>query len=109
MAHPTAFFVNLPFSIRDLRRIHTVDQRRPYIIEVSVDLPPIDYENFSEDLTQWRQFIEDHMHLCHIDEHGIWHCILARQKGQPDGILVMTDGVDWPQWAAYYSPDDVYA
>jgi len=105
MKLPTAFFVNLPFTIRDLRRLHPIDQRRPYIIEATVTLAPIDYENFSEDLTQWRQFIEDHMRQCYVDKDGVWHCILVQQRGHADGILVMTEGEEWPKWAAYYSPD----
>lgn len=105
MKLPTAFFVNLPFTVRDLRRLHPVDQRRPYIIEATVALEPIDYENFSEDLTQWRQYIEDHMHQCFVDEDGIWHCLLVQEDGRSDGILVMTEGEEWPKWAAYYSPE----
>lgn len=107
MKHPTAFFVSLPFTVRDLRRLHPVDQRRPYIVEVTVSLERDEYENLSEDLTQWRQYIEDNMRLCRIDEESVWHCILVQEQGRSDGILLMTDGEEWPKWAAYYSPDEV--
>lgn len=29
-----------------------------------------------------------------------------QEQNRPDGILVMTEGEEWPKWAAYYSPDN---
>jgi hypothetical protein len=48
-----------------------------------------------------RQFIEENAGLCFVDDDGVWHCILAKRKNGPDGVLVMSDGRDFPLWAAY--------
>ena len=104
---PTAFFVKYPFRIEDLMRPHLPKQRKPYKIEQEIELGKIDYENFITDLCVDRWFIEKYTHLCSIDENGVWHCILVRQKGKSEGVLVMSQGRVFPKWAAYLPSDEV--
>lgn len=79
------------------------------MIEKTVWLAKIDYENFINDFTVDRWFIEENTDLCRMDDDagspcgGVWHCILVRQRGRTDGILVMPEGRDFPRWAAYLS------
>jgi hypothetical protein len=101
MRKPTAFFVFKPSRLDDLKRLHPIDARKPYIIENTVELARIDYENFITDLCVDRWFIEENASLCRVDDSGVWHCILVCQKGRSDGVLVMSDGYDYPRWAAY--------
>lgn len=101
--NPTAYFVSLPFRIEDLQRPHLANHRKPYVIEKTVELAKIDYENFITDLCVDRWFIEENAGLCRIDDDGVWHCILVRQRGKMDGVLVMPEGCDFPKWAAYIS------
>lgn len=99
----TAFFVEYPFTIEDLRRPHLVSHRKPYVVEKMILLDEIDYENFITDLCVDRWFIEDNIELCEVDNEGFWHCILVKQRGQPDGVLAMSEGHVFAKWAAYYS------
>lgn len=101
MSEPTAYFVKLPFRLEDLRRPHYLSDRKPYIVEKTTVLAIIDYENFVTDLCVDRWFIEDNANLCRIDSDGIWHCILVKRRKQSEGVLVMSDGEDFPLWAAY--------
>ena len=101
MSEPTAYFVKLPFRLEDLSRPHYLSDRKPYIVEKTIVLAAIDYGNFVTDLCVDRWFIEDNAKLCRIDSDGIWRCILVKCRKQSDGVLVMSDGEDFPLWAAY--------
>lgn len=102
----TAFFVKRPFRIEDLRRPHFPEQRRPYVIEKTIELARIDYENLIADLTVERRFIEENKRLCRIDDDGVWHCLLARQRGKTEGVLIMPQGQDYPKFVAYYPGEE---
>ena len=106
MDYQTAFFVSMPFQIEDLKRPHLNTHRKPYVIEQTVELARIDYENLITDLCVDRWFIEKYNHLCRVDDDGVWHCILAKQRGRTDGVLVMPEGRTFPKWAAYISGRD---
>jgi hypothetical protein len=71
-------------------------------VEATVELPIIDYKNFITDLYVDRPFIEEHMDVSRVDYDGIWHCILVKQRGKEDGVLIMSEGHDYPKWAASY-------
>ena len=106
MKYDDAFFVSMAFQIEDLRRPHISSRRKPYVIEKTVELARIDYENFITDLCACRLFIEENKNLCRIDNDGVWHCIFAKQRGKADGVLIMPEGKDFPKWAAYISGGD---
>ena len=61
MKLPTAYFVLLPFRLEDLTCPHRVDKRNPYVIEKTIQLAKIDYENFITDLCVERWFIEENI------------------------------------------------
>jgi hypothetical protein len=104
--HNTAFFVRHPFRIEDLQKPHLYEQRKSFVVVKTIELSKIDYENFIADLCVDRWFIEENKRLCCIDDEGVWHCLLVRHCGQPDGVLVMPDGMDYPKYAAYYPGED---
>ncbi len=97
-----AFFVENPYQISDLKRLHLLERRKAFIVEKCILLNITDYENFITDLTVDRWFIEEYKRLCFIDAESIWHCILVKQKEKSDGVLVMSDGRTFPKWAAYW-------
>lgn len=105
----TAFFVRQPFRMEDLLRPHLLEQRQPFVIEKTIDLAEIDYENLIADLTVDRWFIEENKRLCRVDEQGVWHCLLVRQRAKTDGVLIMPEGTDYPKFAAYYPGKEVDA
>jgi hypothetical protein len=98
---PTAFFVRDPFTLEDLTRPHFLHQRKGLKVEARVELSAIEYKNFVTDLCADRPFIEKHKDVSRVDYDGVWHCLLVRQKGKRDGVLVMSEGHDYPKWAAY--------
>jgi hypothetical protein len=100
--HSTTFFVKHPFRIEDLKVPHRYEMRKQFAVVKTINLSKIDYENFIADLCVDRRFIEENKGLCRIGEDGVWRCLLVRQRGQPDGVLVMPDGTDYPKYAAYY-------
>jgi len=104
--HNTAFFVRRPFAIEDLRKPHPHKEEKPFAVVKTIGLSKIDYENFIADLCVGRRFIEENKELCRIGEDGVWRCLLVRRRGQPDGVLVMPDGTDYPKYAAYYPGEE---
>ena len=94
-----AYFVRRPRVLDDLIVPHALNRERDYEVIATVVLEAIDYENFITDLLVDRQFIEDHAALCSRGE--IWACILVRQVGRKDGVLVIPEDGRYVGWAAY--------
>ena len=93
-----AYFVERPRVIEDLIQPHLFEQEREYQIVKTIELGKMDYENFITDMLAARQFIEDNAGLCSQGE--VWKCLLIRQRGCSDGILVMPEGGCYVGWAA---------
>jgi hypothetical protein len=102
MREKTAFFVNLPFTIKDLKSLHLCNKRKPFIVMKIIELSNIAYINFITDLTAERWYIENNKALCFIDKDSLWHCLLVRKCRGHNGVLVMSEGKDYPKYAAYY-------
>ena len=83
-------FIRYPRTIGDLMQPHLFEQEREYRIVKTIELGEMDYENFITDMLADRQFIEDNATLCSLGE--VWQCLLIRQRGCSDGILVMPEG-----------------
>ena len=52
-------------------------------------------------MTVSRQYIEDNLARMRIDEDGVWRCILIHRRDRKDGVLAMSEGKEYPKWAAY--------
>lgn len=94
----TAFFVEKPRVLSDLKEPHPTDREIPFEVVKTIALGKIAYENFHTDMVADRQFLEDFSHLCSMG--NVWKCLFVHQRGQVDGILVMPDGC-YVGWAAY--------
>ena len=96
----TAAFFKRPRRAEDLMGLHLLTNEHIFSVAETIELDWIDYENFVTDMLADRQFIEDNAHLCQTG--GIWKCLLIKQRGHADGILVMPhdDGCH-VGWAAY--------
>jgi hypothetical protein len=95
------FFVECPRTIDDLMKPHLLAHEQEYQIVKTVEIGKIDYENFITDMLADRQFIEDNIALCSRGE--VWQCLLIRQRGCSDGVLVMPENGCFVGWATYYS------
>jgi hypothetical protein len=89
--HSTAFFVKHPFRIEDLKVPHRYETRKRFAVVKTIELSKIDYDNFVADLCVDRTFIEENKGFCHVNEDGVWLCLLVKQRGQSDGVLVMPE------------------
>ena len=101
MNHPHARFVKHPHRLCDLLGARPIEAGMPYVIEKTVYVAPIVYGNLINDLTVDRDFIEKNASLCRVDDAGVWHCIHVKRRNCSDGLLIMSDGKDYPMWAAY--------
>lgn len=95
-----AYFVERPRTIEDLLQPHLFEKEQEYRIAKTIELGKIDYENFITDMLVDRQFIEDSVALC--SQGGIWKCLLIRQRGCSDGVLVMPENGCFVGWAARF-------
>lgn len=93
-----AFFAERPRTIDDLMQPHLSAHEREYQIVKTIELEKMDYENFITDMLADRQFIEDNAGLCSRGE--VWQCLLIRQRGCSDGILVTPENGCFVGWAA---------
>lgn len=96
-----AYFVKYPSRIEHLHRLHLLTDERPFFIVGRVLLPRIDYENFITDMTVERQFLEKWAPLCRAQKGCALPCVLVRQRGRRDGVLVVPDRAGFVIWAAY--------
>ena len=95
-----AYFVERPRTIEDLLQPHLFEQEREYRIVKTIELGKMDYENFITDMLADRQFIEDNAGLCSQGE--VWQCLLIRQRGCREGVLVMAENRCFVGWAARF-------
>lgn len=95
-----AYCVEGPRTIEDLMAPHPIEQETAYEIEKKITLAGIDYENFITDMIADRQFIEDNAGLCSQGE--VWRCLLVKQRGRSDGVLVIPIDGCYVGWAAFY-------
>ena len=96
-----ACFIRRPRRVEELLMPHPVEWETAYSIAKTVELGRMDYENFINDLLVERWFLE-----ANPDEQAIFErraCILVRQKGSEDGILVQPAPDGYVAWAAYYA------
>lgn len=100
----SAFFVDFPRILSDLRKPHPLESERPYEIVQTVTLGKMDYDNFCADMLADRQFIEDYSELCGVGP--VWKCILVQQRGKHDGILVVPIDGSHVKYAAYLYHED---
>ena len=95
-----AYFTRAPRTMRDLQGPHPLEQEQDFRIAKTIALSHIAYENFEEDLTVDRQFIEDNVSRC--SEGKVWECLFVHERRQTDGILVMPEESRYVKWAAYW-------
>ena len=100
MSKGTAYFVERPSTIYDLRVPHLLCLEKEYDIVKTIQLTCIDYENFCFDLLADRQFLSDNAHLC--SEFPLLKCLYVKANGYTDGILVIPDNQAYVKFATYH-------
>lgn len=77
-------------------------QGNPYKILEIVELEKQEYKHFSENLLEDRDFIKQNTANSIVDFEGNWHCILVRERGKENAILVHSSGYNYARYTAIY-------
>lgn len=99
----TAYFVDFPRVVSDVKVLHAHDREKPFRIVKTISLSALSYENFCTDMLADRQFLEDYAELC--EEGETWKCLFIHKLGSKDGVLVIPDGC-YVKWAAYLRAEE---
>ena len=76
-------------------------RRSPYVIEKTIELEKMEFEHFANDLFADQGFIKDNIELMYTEKNGVKHCIFVKASGESAGILVESEGYEYPRYAAY--------
>lgn len=99
----SAAFVRKAYTIDDLINWDKVaKQRSKFIIEKTIVLSTSDYKEFCDNLLSDRDVVEENVSLMHMDKNKTQHCILVKEEGSTEGILIQSEGYSYPRYTAYY-------
>ena len=99
----SAAFVRKAYTIDDLINWDKVaKQRSKFIIEKTIVLSTSDYKEFCNNLLSDRDVVEENVSLMHMDKNKTQHCILVKEEGSTEGILIQSEGYSYPRYTAYY-------
>ncbi|MDL2300478.1 hypothetical protein LJC01_02405 [Clostridiaceae bacterium OttesenSCG-928-D20] len=95
-----AIFHKNPSTLRGWQKPQVITEQKHFVIEKTIEIKYTDFENLVNDLLVSRWFIEENAELCFVDDQGVWHCLFVKPKGKKNGILIMSDGEEYPKWVA---------
>ena len=99
----SAAFVRKAYNLDDLVSWDKVaKQRSKFIIEKSILLSATEYKEFCGSLLSDRDFVEENISLMHMDKDKTQHCILVKEEGRSEGILIQSEGYSYPRYTAHY-------
>lgn len=97
-----AEFYRKPVNWRELKEDPFPEERWRVQVERVVELTQDDFEEFRENLCQYRRFIETHGQSSFLDEaKNCAYCLLVTTPEQKEGILVAAEGASYARYAAY--------
>lgn len=98
-----AAFVRKAYTLGDLIAWDkAAKQRSKFIIEKTILLSALEYKEFCNNLLSNRDFVEENISQMHMDENRTQHCILVKEEGRSEGILIQSEGYSYPRYTAYY-------
>lgn len=72
-----------------------------FIIEKVVKLSQLEFAQLLEEPLKDRDYIRENKNLMYEDKDGFWHCIFVIADGYDYGILIESEGCDYPRYTAY--------
>ncbi len=75
--------------------------QQEFIIEKVVRLCPADFADLIRNPLADRDFIKENLRVMFKDRDGYMHCIYAVCEGYDYGILIQSEGYNYPRLAAY--------
>lgn len=94
-----ACFIRKACTLNELKKF--TGEGSEYVVERTIELEPVAYREFSNDLLEDREFLKENVKQMYVDGEKVWHCLLVKAKDGRDGILVETEGYDYARYAAY--------
>ena len=85
----TAWFVKYPRRVDDLKKPHPLTAEQPFAVVGTVKLDWMDYENFAEDLTADRAFLETY--FLTAGEGMPMRCVLVRCDTRSGQLLIVPE------------------
>ena len=72
-----------------------------FIIEKVVNLPKREFEDLLKNPLNDRDYIRKNKELMYEDKDGYWHCLFVVSQDYDYGILIESEGSDYPRYTAY--------
>lgn len=72
-----------------------------FIIEKAVKISKTEFESLIKEPLLDRNYIRENKDLMFEDSNGYWHCIYVISDDFDYGILIESEGSDYPRYAAY--------
>lgn len=66
-----------------------------------VCLPAGEFENFLRNPLEDLPCVVENKDAMHVDERGVYHCLLVTGEGRREGVLVEAEGYDYARYASY--------
>lgn len=101
-----AQFFRKPMLVEELKNIDESMSGDEFVIEKIVELPADEYEHFQNNLLEDCECIKENIKLMRVDTEDVWHCILIREEGSKEGILVESEGYEYARYSAYYKVEE---
>ena len=97
-----ALFTRKAVDLDELKQRTGLESDKKYfVVEKVIELDEKEFDGFSNDLLEYREFIKENIDLMYVDSNDIWHCILVKAKGRDDGILVEAEGYSYSRYSSY--------
>lgn len=72
-----------------------------FIIEKVVRLSKEEFEDLLKEPLKDRDYVKENKDKMYEDKDGYWHCIYVVCEGFDYGILIESEGSDYPRYTAY--------
>lgn len=91
-----------PGDVNELKP-HTVflDEADNVVVEEVVELKRDDFIKFSDRLLADYEFLAKRKDKMFQANDGVWHCILVKECGADQGVLIESEGYDYARYAAW--------
>lgn len=70
-------------------------------VEIAIEVSDKEYQDLLSDPFKSRDYIEDHLDEMYTNEDGLLHSILVYSPSNNDGILIESEGFNYPRYQSY--------
>ncbi len=77
-----------------------------YKIEKTIELSKAEWDSLMADLFEYRDYIKDNKNNMWL-ENNTFHCLLITTKGESQGLLVESEGYDYPRYTSLINMEEL--